>query len=49
MNAAVSKFTTSSSEPREFAAIIDNNPAIEPLIEPFDYKLQLHVVHGKYN
>ena len=32
-----------------FVAIIDSNPAIEPLIEPFEYKLQLHVVHGKYN
>ena len=33
---------------RNFVAIIDVNPAIDPLIEPFEYKLQLHVVHGKY-
>ena len=31
-----------------FVAIIDVNPAIAPLIEPFEYKLQLHVVHGNY-
>ena len=35
-------------ETRDFAAILNVNPAIDPLIEPFDYKLQLHVVHGKY-
>jgi len=33
---------------RNFVAILDVNPAIQPLIEPFEYKLQLHVVHGKY-
>ena len=49
INSAISKLTSSSPEPREFTAIIDANPAIEPLIEPFDYKLQLHVVHGKHN
>jgi hypothetical protein len=32
-----------------FVAVVDFNPAVEPLIEPFNYKLQLHVVHGKYN
>ena len=38
----------SYQETRNFVAVINVNPAIEPLIEPFDYKLQLHVVHGKY-
>ena len=33
---------------RDFVAVLDVNPAIDSLIEPFDYKLQLHVVHGKY-
>jgi len=48
-NSAISKLTTNRVETREFVAIIDTNPATEPLIEPFDYKLQLHVVHGKHN
>lgn len=46
---AISRLATSSPPPREFIAVIDTNPAIESLIEPFDYKLQLHVVHGKHN
>ena len=37
-----------AKEKGNFVAIINVNPAIDPLIEPFDYKLQLHVVHGKY-
>ena len=39
---------TNRQEKRDFIAVIDVNPAIDPLIEPFEYKLQLHVVHGKY-
>ena len=49
VNSAISKLTTNRVETREFVTIIDTNPATEPLIEPFDYKLQLHVVHGKHN
>ena len=43
INAAINQ-----RRPGNFVAVITVNPAIEPLIEPFDYKLQLHVVHGKY-
>ena len=49
INSAVSEFGIRRSSTGQFVAIIDTNPAIEPLIEPFDYKLQLHVVHGKHN
>ena len=49
INSAISKFRTRRPQTGQFVAIIDTNPAIEPLIEPFDYKLQLHVVHGKHN
>ena len=34
---------------RKFVAMIDANPAVDSIIEPFDYKIQLHVVHGEYN
>ena len=49
INSAINQFTTGRVTTRDFIAIIDTNSAIEPLIEPFDYKLQLHVVHGKHN
>ena len=49
IDSAINKFRTRQSRTGQFVAIIDTNPAIEPLIEPFDYKLQLHVVHGKHN
>ena len=39
---------SSRKQTRDFVAVIDVNPAIDPLIEPFEYTLQLHVVHGKY-
>ena len=40
---------THQQTPRMFVATIDTNPAVDSITEPFDYKIQLHVVHGEYN
>lgn len=34
--------------PNEFAAVLETNPAIAPIIQPFELKLQSHIVHGRY-
>lgn len=49
INSAASRISINRTVHREFFAIIDSNPATESLTEPFNYKLQLNVVHGKHN
>lgn len=32
----------------EFAAVLETNPATAEIIQPFEIKLQTHIVHGRY-
>ncbi len=41
-------FAIQMQRPGEFAAVLETNPAVQQIVQPFELKLQSHIVHGRY-